>query len=173
LGEWRKRREEYGTTGGAFQMRESIKRRTAMRQCWIIDNEWLRLGRWLMVWATVALLSGCGGVGGQCSHVSITVLFPQGAQAPEFSWSPSCGVGSFEVDHRDTGGQKISDWVIIARADQTISPPVRYGVVPATADFVFDPNTLKNGIEYQVILLNIHAYGSDTVGTASFTLPGP
>jgi hypothetical protein len=56
--------------------------------------------------------------------------------SPEISWTPACLLFFVIVEPADAGNDL---WSVISRGENVIAPPVRYGVVPAGAQGLFEP----------------------------------
>jgi hypothetical protein len=118
-------------------------------------------------WATAAAmllaLVGCGSITAEggfppdaCSG-SVTVTVGSGT-TPEFSWSPSCGVGQLIVS-----GPTGQNWWA-----GPFRPPVRYGVLPAGAEESSPAEPLVVGKTYKLTLFDGTIFDHQ-VGSASFT----
>lgn len=91
------------------------------------------------------------------STTSATVLTTAGA-ARTFSWAPACGAFIFAVENFDG----VTQWVISANAgadttvaDNTMAPPITYGVVPLGASEPAAALTLKKDTTYIAYLWRV------------------
>jgi hypothetical protein len=113
--------------------------------------------------AMLLALVGCGGITEtsdtpDACRGSVTATVGSGT-TPEFSWSPSCGVGTLIVDG-PTGQQ---NWWA-----GPFQPPVRYGVLSAGATESIPAQPLVVGKTYTVTLFERSLFDKP-VGSASFT----
>jgi len=102
--------------------------------------------------------------GGCAGEVSLAV---QGGPAPEFSWTPPCGVLELGVTQQyfDPSCQCLMGrvlWVLESRdADRNqLEPSIRYGQAPTVARTTHAAEPLTSGEEYEVVLTRLNLQGT-------------
>ena len=85
----------------------------------------------------------------------VTVTVSAGIE-PTFSWTPACRLFGVLVEE---GGPDV--WLILSLGSNSITPPVRYGVVPQGATEREDPVPLVAGVTYDVTLARFTGPGDD------------
>jgi hypothetical protein len=118
--------------------------------------------------ALVVVAGACAddptGVAAECTDDTGTVAVSVGpGLTPVFSWDPSCAVALLLVEQEASDQWGISTdeatWDDPSQANR-ISPPITYGVTPASASELSAPEDLTAGVTYELVLWRVLPDGS-------------